>query len=403
MTEKLYHADQYQHAFTSSVLERLEIDGTPALRLAQTAFYPTSGGQPHDTGTLNGVRVIDVRETDEHRILHLLEQPVADDIVEGRVDWACRFDHMQQHTGQHLLSQACITLCQAETISFHLGDDSSTIDVTLPDMSSSQITDIELLANRCIYENRPVRIHWATQDDLTKFPVRKLPTVAENIRIVEISDFDFSPCGGTHCAYTGEIGIIKISKWENYKGGTRLHFLCGSRALRDYQQKTSLLKQLSEQLTAGERDLPQLVDKLYEENKSLRKDVSHVSEQLLRYEAATLVAECEKQGEVCVLSKLFENRSQNDLKALAAAVLEQTSQTIVLFGSRLEGKAALVFSRTKDLSVNMNELMKAACAVIGGRGGGPPHQAQGGGPDVENLAEALQAATALIGSTPGKV
>jgi alanyl-tRNA synthetase len=396
MTEKLYHADQYQRAFTSSVLERLELDGNPALLLAQTAFYPTSGGQPHDTGTLNGVRVLDVRETDDHQILHLLEQPVAGDIVEGQIDWERRFDHMQQHTGQHLLSQACISLCQAETISFHLGDDSSTIDVTLSDMRNSQVTDIELLANRCIYENRPVRVHWATQDDIAKFRVRKLPTVAENIRIVEISDFDFSPCGGTHCSHTGEIGIIKISKWENYKGGTRLHFLCGSRALRDYQQKTTLLKQLGEQLTAGERDLPQLVNKLYEENKRLRKDVSQISEQVLRYEAAALVTERKKQGDSFVLSKLFENRSQNDLKALAAAILAQTSQTIVLFGSRSEGKAALVFSRTKDLSVNMNELMKTACAVIGGRGGGPPHQAQGGGPAVEKLAEALQAATTVL-------
>jgi alanyl-tRNA synthetase len=166
--------------------------------------------------------------------------------------------------------------------------------------------------------------------------------------------------------------------------------------LRDYQQKVTLLKQLSEQLTAGERDLPQLISKLYEENKSLRKDVSHLSEQVLRREAAALATECEKQGDVCVLNKLFENRSQNDLKALATAILDQASQTIVLFGSRLEGKAALVFSRTKDLSVNMNDLMKAACAVIGGRGGGPPHQAQGGGPDVEKLAEALQAATTAL-------
>ncbi len=392
MTKKLYHSDQYQRTFTSAVQESLDMQGIPAIRLAQTAFYPTAGGQPHDTGTLNGIRVLDVIETDDHRILHLLESPLDAGEVEGRIEWERRFEHMQQHTGQHLLSQACIKICDAETISFHLGDDSSTIDTTRPDLRTSQIAEIETLVNRIIYENRSVRVHWVSKDDLHRFPVRKLPTVEENIRIIEIGNFDFSPCGGTHCASTGELGIVKISKWENYKGGTRLHFVCGTRALRDYQQKTILLKDLSDHLTAGERDIPQIVGKLFDDNKTLRKNLTQLSEQLCGYEAAALLAERKQQGDAFIVANIFDNRSHNDLKALAAAILAQSSRTIALLGSRTEGKAALIFSRTQDLSVNMNALMKAACAVINGRGGGPPHQAQGGGPDAEKLAEALQQA-----------
>lgn len=396
MTGKLYHTDQYQHTFTSSVIEHLTVDGTPAVILAQTAFYPTSGGQPHDTGTLNDIRVQDVHETDDHQVLHLLEYSIAEDVVEGRIDWGRRFDHMQQHTGQHVLSQACIKICEAETISFHLGEERSTIDVTLPDLSDAHIAEIEGLANRIIYENRPVRAHWVAKNEVHKFPVRKLPTVEENIRIVEIGDFDFSPCGGTHCSHTGELGVIKISKWENYKGGTRIHFVCGWRALRDYQQKTTWLKHLSEQLTASEADAPQLVGKLQEDNKILRKDVAYLSAQLTEYEARSLLSERVEYGAYGVIRKIFDNRSQKELKLLASSILDQASRTIILFGSRMEGKATLLFTRTEDVTVNMNDLMKAACSVIQGRGGGPPHQVQGGGPDAERLDEAFELASQKI-------
>jgi alanyl-tRNA synthetase len=392
MNQKLYHKDPYRHTFTSPVLEHLEVDDQYAVLLKHTAFYPTSGGQPYDRGTLNGIPVLEVRETDEHQILHLLEAPLMENMVEGRIDWDRRFDHMQQHTGQHLLSQACLTVCEADTISFHLGKESSTIDVTLPDITPGRIAEIEKLANQIIYENRPVHIHWLSEQELRKFPVRKMPTVKEPIRLVEIHEFDFSPCGGTHCANTGELGSIKVIKWENYKGGARLHFVCGWRALRDYQHKAALLKDLSDNLTAGEADLPQLLTKLQDDNKTLRREVTHVSRQLVHYEAQTLLGKCERRGEISLLTQIFDNRSQSDLKTLAAAVLDQTSQTVVLFGSRIESKAALVFSRTRDLSVNMNDLMKAACTAIGGRGGGSLHQAQGGGPDVEKLDKALEMA-----------
>ena len=212
MTRKLYLQNPYQRSFSSVVIEATEIDGKPGVILEQTAFYPTSGGQPHDTGTLNGMPVVDVIEDEQHRIIHLLEQPLKAAGVEGQIHWERRFDHIQQHTGQHLLSQALIQVCDAETVSFHLGEESSTIDVDKSGLEPAALASVEQLANTIIYENRNVVAHLVTKDDLDRFPVRKPPTVDEDIRILEIQDFDYSPCGGTHCSKTGEIGIIKITR-----------------------------------------------------------------------------------------------------------------------------------------------------------------------------------------------
>ncbi len=400
MTRKLYHHNQYQRTFSSVVVEAREIDGKFGVILEQTAFYPTSGGQPHDTGTLNGVPVIDVIEDDQQQIIHLLAQPLRTGSVEGQINWERRFDHIQQHTGQHLLSQAFMQTCNAETVSFHLGEESSTIDLNVPGIEPETLIAVEGLANRIIYENRDVLAHVVTKDELERFPVRKPPTVDENIRILEIKDFDYSPCGGTHCSKTGEIGVIKITKAENYKGGLRIHFLCGARALRDYQQKTIVVKQLSEIMSSGEADLPANVEKLQEDAKNLRREYHHLTQQLLEYEANTLAAERERCGEIWVLTRLFEDRNPKDLKILAAKILEQSPETVVLFGATFEGKATLIFQRSPELSLHIGQLMQTACHIINGRGGGQPQQAQGGGTDTSKLEEALRhAKESLIAST----
>lgn len=389
MTRKLYHQNQYQRAFSSVVVEAREIDGKPAVILEQTAFYPTSGGQPHDTGTLNGVPVIDVIEDDQQQIIHFLAQPLRTGSVEGHINWEQRFEYMQQHTGQHLLSQAFIQICNAETVSFHLCEESATIDVNTSGIEPETLVAVEGLANQIIYENRDVLAHVVKKDELERFPVRKPPTVDENIRIIEIKDFDYSPCGGTHCSKTGEIGVIKITKAENYKGGTRIHFFCGARAVRDYQQKTIVMRQLSEIMSSGESDLPANVQKLQEEAKSLRRENHHLTQQLLEYEAKFLATERERCGEMWVLTRLFENRNPKDLKILAAKVLEQSPDTVVLFGAKFEGKASLHFQRSETLSFHIGQLMKTACEIINGRGGGQPQQAQGGGTEADKLEQAL--------------
>jgi len=345
---------------------------------------------------LNSVPVIEVIENDAHQIIHLLEKPITANLVEGHIHWERRFDHIQQHTGQHLLSQAFIKICQAETVSFHLGEEVATIDLTLSGIDEHTVNAVEELANQIIYENREVLAHIVHKADVQKFPVRKLPTVEENIRIIEIKDFDFSPCGGTHCTRTGEIGIIKIRKWEQYKGGTRIQFVCGWRALRDYQQKTAVLRRLSDLCSSGETDLPPNIGKLQEEVKTLRRESTILTKQLFEYEAQVLRHEREPRGEFAILKKIFANRTPNDLKLLANKVLEHSPNTIVLFGGKTEGKASLIFVRSEGVPVDMQHLMQTACAVIHGKGGGQPHQAQGGGANVANLEEALQRAQEAI-------
>ncbi len=392
MTQKLFHKDQYLQTFSSVVVEAMEVNGEPGVILEQTAFYPNSGGQPHDTGTLNDIGVVNVIEDEQQQIVHLLEKPMSALRVEGRINWERRFDHIQQHTGQHLLSQAFIQVCDAETISFHLGEESSTIDIHKAGLEAETVKSAESLANQIIYENREIAAHFVSKEEAQRFPVRKLPTVEENIRIIEIKDFDFSPCGGTHCSRSGEIGMAKIKRFENYKGGARIHFVCGWRALRDYQQKAETLRQISEVMSSGESELPQNVGKLQEEAKTLRREQNHLTRQLFEYEAKALLAEREKSGDIYILKKIFENRKPKDMKNLAMKVLEHASNTVILFGGKLEEKASLLFLRSEDICFDMGQLMKTACGVINGRGGGQAHQAQGGGTEVEKLEEALQRA-----------
>jgi len=288
MSKKLYLENAYLKSCTSDVIKQPKTKGNPGVILDQTVFYPTSGGQPHDTGTINKVDVIDVFEDEHQQIVHLLEKPVEDAQVACEINWERRFDHMQQHTGQHILSQALLKICNGETLSFHLGDWSATIDIDQSDLSSEIINAVEQHANRVIMEDRHVIAHVVDREEIRKYPVRKPPTVEDNIRILEIENYDYSPCGGTHCSRTGEIGLIKIRHYENYKGGTRIHFVCGSRALEDYQAKTEILKQLSKSMSAAESDLPQNITKLKDDLKALTAERDRLGKKLLDYEANSL-------------------------------------------------------------------------------------------------------------------
>jgi alanyl-tRNA synthetase len=396
MTTKLYVEDQYRRNFSSRIVGRTQVEGNPGVILEQTVFYPTSGGQPHDTGTLNDIPVIDVFEDESRRVVHLLKEPVTGPEVEGRINWERRFDHMQQHTGQHLLSQAFIKVCNAETLSFHLGEESATLDLNQANFTPATITSVENLANQIIYENRKVMGHIVDRNELNHYPVRKPPAVEDNIRIIEIKDFDYSPCGGTHCSQTGEIGMIKIKRFENYKGGSRMHFVCGARALTDYQKKSDILRQIGNCLSSGAGDLPGNIQKIQEELKSLRSEQSHLKKRVLHYEADSLASERKKLGNFYIIAKIFEDRDPKELKILAQTVLENSPNTVTLFGVKSQAKASLLFLRSEDLPFDMEPLMQAACAVIDGHGGGRPEQAQGGGTDVENLEKALRCAVDLI-------
>ncbi|MCP4401915.1 MAG: alanyl-tRNA editing protein [bacterium] len=396
MTKKLYHEDPYLQSFSSQVSERMRYQGRPALILQQSAFYPASGGQPHDTGTLNNVIVLNVLEDEDYGLVHVLEADIEGELVYGRINWERRFDHMQQHSGQHLLSQVFLRLCEAETLSFHLGEEHSTIDIDLANLDWETVSSAEKTGNQVIYENRKILTHSLSKEELAQFPLRKMPSVEEPIRLVEIAQFDYSPCGGTHCSHTGEIGLIKIAKTENYRGGTRVHFLCGRRALCDYQHKSTLVKRLGESLTVGEADILSNILKLQNEGKALRRECKELSGQVLDYEATALLTEREQFDAGHVLEKVFEKRSVKELKLLAAKILNMSPATVILFGEKQDGKASLLFSCSEELPFHMGDLMKTACKLIEGQGGGQANQAQGGGTVPESLEKALKTARKSI-------
>jgi alanyl-tRNA synthetase len=299
---------------------------------------------------------------------------------------------MQQHTGQHILSQAFLITIEANTLSFHLGEQSSTIDVDKADLNSATIHQVEKLCNQIIFENRNVLVHTVDHDELHRYPIRKQPQVEGPMRIIEIKDFDHSPCGGTHCAHTGEIGLIKIWRYENYKGGTRIHFKCGIRALRDYQNKTEILKQLSSTMSTAETDLAVNIIKLKEELKTTRRERDRYSKVLMNHEADKLISEARPYEGISLISKEFQDRDMKALGVLTNLIIEKSSSTIILFGTSAQGKAQLLFQSTLDLSLDMGELIQNACSIIDGRGGGQTHKAQGGGPAIDKLQLALATA-----------
>lgn len=394
MTERLYYADSYLRSFEAQVIDRTEVNGQPAVVLDRSAFYPEGGGQPSDRGRLNQVDVIEVmtRDADEE-VLHVLSAGVADRVT-GVVDSARRFDLMQQHTGQHILSQAFVQAANAETVSFHLSPDpldgALTIDLNTAQLAPAQIERVEDLANTIIYENRPITARFVAKDDLPTLPLRKPPKVETAIRIVQIEGFDWSACGGTHLAHTGEVGLIKILKLERRGAEIRVEFRCGRRALLDYQRKHQMITQVASDLTVGYWELDQAIARWQTDAKSLRKQLVEADARLQQYEARELLEAIDRRGDYGLITHTWLNRDTAYLRRVAGLLAAQPG-TVALLGAT--GAAlSLVFARSKDLSIDLAALLKAAAARLGGKGGGSPDFAQAGGPAVseEQLKAALE-------------
>src|SRR5512136_2827484 len=259
MTERLYYQYATCKTFTARIVERLTHDGRLEVVLDRTAFYPTGGGEPNDRGKLGNALVVGVIERDtDSAVLHVLDLPAdagtfgqLGDEVSGELDWSRRFDLMQQHTGQHILSQAFIAVADADTIGFHLTDDTLTIDLDKKNLQPGDVDRAEDLANQVVFEDRPVTTRFVTAAELAQMPLRKPPKVESNIRIVQVEGFDWSPCGGTHVARTGQIGLVKIVKTERMSAGTRVEFRCGRRALADYSRKNQIITQVAGVLSVG--------------------------------------------------------------------------------------------------------------------------------------------------------
>jgi len=395
MTDRLYYADSYLTSFTARVVERLEVDGHPAVILDRTAFYPEGGGQPADRGRLGPVDVVDAqaREDDPRAVLHLLAQPLPDDEVTGAVDWPRRFDLMQQHTGQHILSQAFVQTSGAETLAFHLSDDARdgtlTIDLNRAGLPAAPIDVAEDLANQVVYENRPVRARFVAEAELALLPLRKPPVVNASVRVVEIEDFDWSACGGTHVARTGEVGQIKIIKIDRRGPATRVEFRCGRRALIDYRRKNEMVNRVAADLSIGYGELDQAAARLVADNKSLRKQLEDAQARLLEFEARDLLSDLRARDGYAVALRAWRDRDMATLRRLAKQTIARPG-TLALFGSSGE-KPTLVFARSGDLAFDVNALVRGAAARLNGKGGGAPDFAQAGGPPAsdEQVREAL--------------
>lgn len=398
-TERLYYLDSYLLTFEARVVERTEVGGRPAVVLDRTAFYPTSGGQPHDTGTLSGLRVVDVVDR-EDVVLHVLDGPApAAETVVGEIDWERRLDHMQQHTGQHVLSQSFDRCCGAPTVSFHLGEEHCTIDVARSPLSAEEVARAEELANRIVLEDRPVRASLVAPEDLHRFALRKAVAREGEIRVVEVEGFDYSACGGTHCARTGSVGPVKVRRWERRGSDTRIEFLCGWRALRDYGWKHDLVKGLAEGFRVRDRDVGVSIQRSLDELRSTREALEDLRERLQGYEVAELLANATplpgRDASARLVVRCLADRTPEDLKRLAQR-LTAGGGVVALLGLRAGERAHLVFAQSPGLPFDVGKLLKATCVGLGGRGGGTRDLAQGGAPEVGRLEEAIEEAARQV-------
>ena len=391
-TERLYYDDAYLRTFSAHVIGRRQQDGRLSVALDRTAFYPTGGGQPHDTGTLNDVPVVDVI-VERGLIWHVLDGSSPDDEVTGVIDWDRRFDHMQQHTGQHILSQAFIQTLNAETVGFHLGARASTIDLNLVGLGPDALAAAETTANAVIDAAWPVTAKFLDEADLDQVPLRKPPKVSGQIRVVQVDGFDWSACGGTHVANTAQIGLIKIVGTERRGAETRISFLCGGRARADYARLQTLIEGLATRLTTDREQLLDAVGRLIEENKSVRRELGKLEAEWVTSTAAALWADAEQRGAWRVVAMTVDYPV--DRAKRVAQALRSRPGTVVLLG--INGKRPqLIFTRADDVTLNIGDLLQTAAAAGGGRGGGRPDWAQGGVPAVAALDVALAAALMAI-------
>jgi alanyl-tRNA synthetase len=394
-TERLYYNDSHLIEFEARVTDKSErVSGWTAVSLDRTAFYPTGGGQPSDTGTLDDLRVVECIDDEKDEVLHMIQgrAPNVGAKVTGRIDWPRRLDHIQQHTGQHILSQAFITLFNAPTRGFRVLDESCEIDVELMNPTDAVIDRAVELANNVIWEDRGITIKTVSAEEANSLPLRKEPSREGPLRVIEIEGFDLTPCGGTHAFRTGEVGMIAVRSWERAKGLTRIEFLAGGRALADYRRANRTARSVASLFSAARDDATKLATRMVEENKDLHRSVRALEEVAARAEAADLIAATSlNNSNTRIIARVFQAREAESLKQLALALITHP-RTIALLGSRDNETARLVFAKSADTEGDMNLLMREACALLEGRGGGKPDLAQGGGHNVDKLEEAIDIA-----------
>jgi alanyl-tRNA synthetase len=398
MTERLYYHDSFLYNFDAEIRSVAETP-RPAVILDRTAFYPTSGGQIHDTGWLvvadEKHHVTEVVDAEDGRVVHYLDAPLKNlqpgTRVRGEIDPASRRDHMQQHSAQHVLSAALVRLFNMPTVSFHMADDYCSIDLDTPGLGKDQIESAERLANEVVLENRAVDIQFVTRDEAEKLGLRKLPpTERDQLRLIDIHDFDLTACGGTHVSNTGQIGSILLRKSEKVRQGYRVEFVAGQRAVSTARRDFSTLTETAALFSAHIYDIPQQARKSLDEIKTLRKQREQSQDELAAAQAATLLAETTESHGRKLIVRTFSDRDLNFLKLLAQK-LTRESPAIALLATE-SPQPALVFAQSAGQPHDMGALLKETMAKLGGRGGGSKDIAQGGAPQSTDLAAALAAA-----------
>ena len=376
MTARLYYTDPYLAEFDAEVTSLEQHDGRPAAILDRTAFYPTSGGQPFDTGWLGAAAVVDVVDRDDDVILHVLDRAVAPGPVHGRIDWARRFEHMQQHTGQHLLSAAFDRLLRVRTESFHLGSLSSTIDLARA-VSRQEIDAAEDESNRIVWEDRSITIRFADAAEAATLPLRKESARGGRLRLVEVEEFDISACGGTHVARTGGVGTIAVASSERFRGGSRIEFVCGGRALRTFRVLRDAIASSVRLISVLPGELPAGIERLQAEAKETRRQLKDAQSRLAGFEAAALAGRAALHGDTRVVVEALEGWDQGGLKTIASAIAGRAGHIAVLFS--VPAPCAAVIARAEGTPFDSAAALRRLIQEFGGKGGGRPDLAQGGG------------------------
>ncbi len=409
-SERLYYSDSFLKTFTAAVTQVRELSGSGGdsiwqLALNRTAFYPTSGGQPFDTGILRPtspggrgleIPIEEVEEDEEGTVWHFVRQPVAAGTqVEGRIDWERRFDHMQQHTGQHLLSAVFLKEVQAPTVSFHLGERTSTIDVATASLAQASLERVERIANEIIAEDRLVTVHYVSRDEadsmLAAGELRKLPDRQGSIRLIEIPDWDRNACGGTHVRSTGQIGGLLVRSMEKVSRGIRVEFVCGLRAVGAARADAAILKETSAMLSVGAQELPASVNRLLVDAKAAAKERLKLREELAVFQGAQLATEVPVEKGLRLVVREWKDRDRDYVRLLASRTAAAAPSTAVVFTARDADPWRVFIARSRDLAFDCGKILREALLQLGLRGGGSPDLAQGDVPARQEpqLREAL--------------
>ncbi len=389
-TRRLYHEDAYLTEFEAEVVERRERDGRPAVVLDRTAFYPESGGQPWDKGTIDGVEVLAVVEEDG-AVLHVLASAVEAGRVHGRIDADRRAGHREQHTGQHVLSQAFWELLRGETLSFHMGPDVSTLEIGLKAISDADFDRVEDRANAVVREDREVKTYFVPEERIGEVPLRRPPKKQGLLRVVEVDGFDYSACGGTHVRRTGEIGLIKLGAIEKIRGNLRFEFLCGGRALRDYRAKDRAVRRIAASFSCPPAEASGPVERLAVEGRALKKRARRLAERLAAFESQEYIREAEGR----VIAGVLDDKTPEEARFLALAIANR-GEFAVAFGAPGESRGHLLLARSEALKADLRQAVPAVAAVVPVKGGGGPSLVELVLEDKDRLEGAVAAAAAWL-------